>query len=201
MRKYFILFFAIVTGVWIVSAAHVSQVSQTASSEKTLTSINKLPAMARARIKKGDEAIAKETYADAYDKYLRALSFVKDASLQPLVYYKIGQSQLLLNHHKNAYDYFSMVWDKGYRDFQFLKEYARVLLTVGRLNDFDEVMEAIRITGVKDTLVNVLKESAELVRANRNNHDISPISMSDVYPLSAVNTPFAITEQDYLTTS
>jgi outer membrane protein OmpA-like peptidoglycan-associated protein len=192
MKKYFILFFAIATGVWAMSAAPATApVSQTSSPEKTLTSIKKLPAMARTRIKRGDEAITKEAYADAYDKYLRALSFTKDASLQPLIYYKIGQSQLLLNHHKNAYDYFSMVWNKGYRDFQFLKEYAGVLLTVGRLDDFDKVIEAIRITGVKDTFVNVLEESAELVRANRNNHDISPISMNDVYPLSAINTPFS----------
>ncbi|MDR2556470.1 MAG: hypothetical protein LBC49_02010, partial [Bacteroidales bacterium] len=198
MKKYFILFFVIIAAVSgataalaIPAATAVPSASGISSSEKTLSEIKKLPAMARKRMKQGDEAMAKEAYADAYDKYLRALSFTKDTALQPLVYYKIGQSQLLLNHHKNAYDYFRMVWDKGYRDFQFLKEYAGVLLVVGRLNDFDKVIDATEKTGVKDTAINVLKASAELVRANKNNSITSPVSMSDIYPLSAINTPFS----------
>ncbi|MDR1973281.1 MAG: OmpA family protein [Bacteroidales bacterium] len=189
-KSFFVAVSIVFCGSLCAAAPIVSGSSSALSVEKTLAETDKLPPMARTRVKQGDAAAVREAYAEAYDKYLRALSFTKDTALQPLVYYKIGQSQLYLNHHKNAYDYFRMVWDKGYRDFQFLKEYAGVLLVVGRLNDFDKVVAAIQKRGIKDTLVNVLIASANLVRATKNNSTAAPISMGDIHPLSSLNTPF-----------
>jgi outer membrane protein OmpA-like peptidoglycan-associated protein len=53
------------------------------------------------------------------------------------------------------------------------------------------VINTIQNTRVKDTFINILKASAELVRANRSSSVVSPISMSDIHPLSAINTPFS----------
>ncbi len=187
-----IRFFSTVLLIFCVTTFVKSQQAQVAqaSQAKTLGNISKMPPAIKSRIKQGDNAFAKEAYAEAYDKYLRALSFVKtkDSAAEAWLNYKIGRSQFYLNHHKNACDYFKMVWDDGYRDFQFLKEYANTLLIVGRLSDFDKIISAINI---KDTTISILKASAELVRANRNGTASYTLSMRDIHPMSQLNTAYS----------
>jgi outer membrane protein OmpA-like peptidoglycan-associated protein len=187
-----IRFFGTVLLVFCVTILVQSQQAPIAQSSqgKTLGNVSEMPSAVKTRIKQGDNAFEKEAYAAAYDKYLRALSFVnaKDTASKAWLNYKIGRSQFYLNHHKNACDYYKMVWDDGYRDFQFLKEYANTLLIVGRLNDFDKVVSAINI---KDSTISILKASAELVRTNRNGTLSHTLSMSDIHPMSQLNTAFS----------
>lgn len=152
----------------------------------TMSAYAKYKGSVEKQMKAGDYAFSLEQYVIAVDRYKRALSSEHRDNVAVRIQYKIGLVQRKLNHPKESYDAFNVVWNFGERSEAFLRAYTGALQMLCMYDKMRRVADTMDFYKM-----NTLRYREILKRIDENTDSLFMISRSDIQYQSGINTAFS----------
>lgn len=139
----------------------------------------------------GHAAYSQEQYVIAYDRYLRGYEKEKDSANRKKLEFLLGKCQTKLNHPKSAYMYYTLIWEAGGRDADFLRLYADALLAVGHYSQAEQVLAQLESQGLAGEWTEVKTQSVLHASAGSDMQESFGISAMDIVYDTNLNTSFS----------
>lgn len=142
----------------------------------------------RKMMKEGDTAYKKEQYVIAFDRYMRAYGKEKNPQAKQSITYRLGRTQQMLNHPKEAYLFYEKLWKEAWRDPEYLKVYGDIMM---QLSMYPQALDIYtELSKMVDTLTLGNRLKSVRLALTYNTQD-KLLSADKLIPQNQLNTAFS----------